>query len=44
MITFEEMKNKINEYGYYAEEELLYEAYNALLRSGANIIADFMRR
>ena len=31
MITFDEMKNKINEYGYYAEEELLYEAYNALL-------------
>ena len=31
MISFDEMKNKINEYGYYAEEELLYEAYNALL-------------
>ena len=30
MITFDEMKKKFAEYGYYAEDELLYEAYNAL--------------
>ena len=30
MVTFEEMKKKFDEYGYYAEDELLYEAYNAL--------------
>ena len=39
MISFNELKEKLTEMGYYATDELLYDAYNALLlfhSSGVN--------
>ena len=40
MINFNEVKDKIKEYGYYATEELLYDTYNALLLFESNKISN----